>query len=105
MYYEIDGDRFESAREAAEHITENLDEDIYDEMLDECYEEVDICGYKYSPSVALYRIDPIAYRCGMTDYYDSLASDIKYDVDRMDDGEEQDIYGFTVIAHEEEEEE
>lgn len=40
----------------------------YDEMLDEIYGEIEICGIEYSASVALYRVDEIAYRVGMNDY-------------------------------------
>jgi hypothetical protein len=40
----------------------------YDEMLDECYPHVNVCGYDWYPSIALQRIDPIAYDCGFSDY-------------------------------------
>ena len=46
--------------------------DLYDCMLDECYGEIDICGIKYSASIALERVDPTAYRVGMSDYESSL---------------------------------
>ena len=72
---EVDEEQFqrefeESARRSAE--------DNYDDMLDETNEEVTICGYSYSPSIALYRVDPIAYNCGLSDYEDFLLSDNKY---------------------------
>ena len=96
---------FNDSGEVADYITEHLDDSIYDEMLDECYEEIDICGYKYSPSVALYRVDEIAYNCGKYDYYNSLGQDIKYEIDRMDDNEQQTFYGFIVTAYNDTEEE
>lgn len=43
---------------------------LYDEMLDE-HQEVDVCGFKYSPSYALKRLDETAYRCGFNDWLDS----------------------------------
>lgn len=101
----IDNYEFEDAFSVAQHITENLDEEYYDRMLDECYDEIEICGYSYSPSIALYRVDEVAYRCGMNDYYDSLASDIEYELEKMCDGEEQDFYGYTVEYIEIEDEE
>ena len=101
----IDGENFEVASEVAQYIVENLGEDVYDEMLDECYEDIEICGYSYAPSIALYRVDKIAYQCGMNDYYDSLASDIEYELERMNDGEEEEFYGFKVEYFEEDEEE
>ncbi len=47
-------------------------EDAYENMLDDCYDEVDICGYKYNPSRALKETDPIAFNCGLADYKSSL---------------------------------
>jgi len=44
----------------------------YNEMLDEVYGDIEICDYTYSASLALYRIDPIAYDQGFSDYVDSL---------------------------------
>lgn len=59
-----------------------LGEDEYDEWLDEIYGgTVEICGLSYSPSIALYRVDPVAYRCGFNDYIDGLASDIEYELE------------------------
>lgn len=105
MKYEIDGHKiFDDPREAAEYITDNLDDEVYDNMLDECYPEVEILGLSYAPSIALYRVDEIAYNCGRNDYYDSLSSDIAYDIERMDAEEEEDFYGFTVVAIDDEEE-
>ena len=94
----------EDARDAAEYIMENCDEECYDDFLDECYEEVEICGYKYAPSVALYHVDPTAYRCGRSDWEDFEAGEIAYELERMDDGEELSFYGFDVECIEDEEE-
>lgn len=47
----------------------------YDDMLDDCYPEVKVGGLMYSQSVALYRLDPIAYQVGMNDYESSLRAD------------------------------
>lgn len=43
-------------------------EEEYDEFLDECYGEVVIGCITFSPSTVLRECDPIAYRCGLTDY-------------------------------------
>ena len=99
------GDTFEDAREAADYIMDHTSEDVYDEMLDECYEEIEICGLKYSPSVALYRVDEVAYNEGKSEYFDSLASDIAYTIERMDADDEEDFYNWTVTAIDDEEEE
>ena len=49
--------------------------ELYDDMLDSCYPDVEIGDLKYAHSVALYRIDPIAYQVGLNDYESSLRSD------------------------------
>lgn len=47
-------------------------EEMYDDMLDGCYGPVHIGTLEYSASYVLEEVDPIAYRCGMVDYMDSL---------------------------------
>lgn len=49
--------------------------EMYDDMLDSCYPEVELNGIMYAQSIALYRIDPIAYQRGMNDYESQLRSD------------------------------
>lgn len=98
----------EDAREAADYILENSKSELkeeYDEMLDECNGDINICGMEYSASLALYRVDETAYKCGMDDYQDGRAEDMKYEIERMNDGEEEAYYGYTITAIEEEEEE
>lgn len=43
-------------------------DDEYDEMIDDCSDEVNIFGMTYSPSQVLKELDPVAYRCGKSDY-------------------------------------
>lgn len=93
---------FDTAESAATYITEHITKDYYDAMLDDCYEPVEICGYEYMPSVALYRCDETAYRCGYNDYCDSLYSDIEDTINRMDAGSAEEMYGFTVRCEDEE---
>jgi hypothetical protein len=47
----------------------------YDEMIDECTPMVKVGNLEYLPSRVLKELDPIAYRCGLNDYLDSLAQD------------------------------
>jgi len=61
--------------------------DYYDEMLDDIYGEIEICGITYSASVALYRVDEIAYRVGMNDYESVLREA------HEEDGSYADIFG------------
>lgn len=61
-------------------LTEAEAEDLYRCFLDE-WEVVRICGYEYSPSVALKAVDPVAYRCGLVDYINFLTCDGEYEVE------------------------
>jgi len=56
-------------------MNEKLLKELYDDMLDECCPMIKIGSLEVLPSVGLYRIDPIAYRVGMSDYENSLRED------------------------------
>tara|TARA_A100001391_G_scaffold81064_2_gene52854 strand:- start:12625 stop:12852 length:228 start_codon:yes stop_codon:yes gene_type:complete len=56
-------------------VNEVMLKEWYDDMLDDCYPEVEVMGLKYSPSIAFYRLDPIAYQTGMNDYESTLRAD------------------------------
>ena len=75
IIYQFNGEPYET-REEAERAVYYYAEDTYDEVLD-MGDDVIICGYSYSPSIALKRVDEIAYRCGLLDYADSLMYDIE----------------------------
>ena len=53
-------------------MNENEAEHMFDELLDECNPVVKIGTLEYSPSWVLKRVDPIAYRVGLSDYWDSM---------------------------------
>jgi hypothetical protein len=46
--------------------------DQFDELLDEQFGEISICGALYSPSTILKEVDPINYRCSLTDFVNSF---------------------------------
>ena len=104
--YVVDGEmEFESISECAEYIVENgINEDDYDSMLDVSYEDIEICGMSYSPSLALFRVDEVAYYCGLNDYRSSQQSDIEYELNRMSNGDSDTWYGYEVEVIEEEDE-
>ena len=54
--------------------------EMYDDMLDDCYPEVKVGGLMYAQSIALYRLDPIAYQVGMNDYLSSCREYYDFDV-------------------------
>lgn len=61
---------------------EPIDVDVlYDEMLDECYSFEQVGGIFAGmlPSAVLEKCDPIAYRCGHADYFDSLSREREYE--------------------------
>lgn len=47
-------------------------EDQFNESLDESIPEIEIGCLTYLPSHVLKAVDPTAYRCGLTDFVDSL---------------------------------
>jgi hypothetical protein len=47
-------------------------ESLFDEMLDDTYGDCEIAGMYFQTSRALKELDPTAYRCGCSDYIDSL---------------------------------
>ena len=75
--YLFNGEEFETREEAEEYISEEYAPEIYDDYLDEMYPETTISGCNYATSHALKEIDPIAYRCGMSDYVNELFEEIE----------------------------
>ena len=85
LIYIFNNDEFESLEELRDALEYELDKDntLYDEMLEELG-DVQIGGLWYSHSLALERIDPIAYRVGMNDYSDYIINEIMYELETAD---------------------
>ncbi len=49
-----------------------VSEDEYEEFLNEIYPEVEIGELTFYPGQIIKNLDPIAFRCGLIDYEDSL---------------------------------
>jgi len=47
-------------------------EELYREVLDECEPVVKVAGLSFCASRIIEELDPIAFRCGVNDYADSL---------------------------------
>lgn len=47
-------------------------EELYRDMIDECEPVVKVCGLSFTPSRIIEELDPTAFRCGVSDYADSL---------------------------------
>ena len=57
-----------------------LEENEYDDWLDEIDGTVKIGNLEYATSVVLKNTDPTAYRCGFSDYQDSMSETIEEDI-------------------------
>lgn len=99
----IDNETME-LNEAVQFLVDNFDDETYDNMLDDVYGDIEICGLSYAASIALYRVDEIAYKCGKNDYADSMSGDYQYELENMEDGDTTTICGYDVECTEEEEE-
>jgi hypothetical protein len=53
-------------------------EDMYEELLNDYYEPVSICGMNYAQGHALRNLDPIAFRCGVSDWESEEFDEIHY---------------------------
>lgn len=74
----------------------------YDDLLDEDNEEYKIGYLTFSASDVLKNCDPVAYRCGQSDYESSILEDAQYELENYGSYE---INGDTFEIEEEEEEE
>lgn len=81
----------------AEYIDNN-----YDDLIDEDNEEYKIGYLTFPASMVLKECDPVAYRCGKSDYESSLLEDAQYELENYGSCE---INGDTFEIEEEEEEE
>ena len=95
--WKIDNKSYKNITDAIGAVIDNMDDSYYEAALYDIYgDEVKICGYMMDPVYIFREMDPIAYRCGLNDYYDSLSGDIETDLDSMDDGEEKKVFGVSV---------
>lgn len=61
-------------------------EEMYDNFLDDCYEKYIVSGIKFYASEILKNCDPIAYRCGMSDYFSEVdITDFSQYQDKIDE--------------------
>lgn len=72
-----------SSQEIVDHLGREAEEQ-HEEMLDEVYGEFKVGELTFSAGRIVRELDPIAFRVGMDDYYDGVASDIRYDAENGD---------------------
>lgn len=51
-------------------------EEMFLEALNEIHGPVTICGYEYEAGRALKDVDPVAFRCGLSDWLDSQIGEL-----------------------------
>lgn len=71
-------------------LTDHEAEELFRDLLDEVYGDVSICGLAYSASLALERVDEIAYRCAFADYTSEYFVEVYLpDIPVADDDEDE----------------
>jgi len=96
------------AQDAAGDIVEHVDMEEYTlDLFNENWDEIEILGKKYKMGDALQVIDEDRFEELIEEQEAALISDIEYELENMDEGEEQNHFDIPVvrIAVEEEEEE
>ena len=103
MLFKVNDEKM-GLQEVLDYIEAETDqEELFDEMLQECYGDVNICGLEYNQADIFERVDPIAYRCGVSDYFDSLLSDVRYELERMSEGDVEEFFDIELECISEEE--
>lgn len=71
-------------------------ENEYDDMLDNLYGDIEICGNNYFASLALFKVDETAYRCGKCDYESEVMENIEFQIKNLSKGEIYEGYSIEV---------
>lgn len=59
----------------------------YQDMLNDVYGDVTICGMTYGQGDALEALDPVAFRCGLSDHESFIQGELEKAVKYEDDSE------------------
>ena len=81
----------------------NFSTNVMTESVDELLDsegEVMIGNLTFYRSDILKGCDPIAYQCTVNDYIDSQIEDLQYDLDLVDEGDEDEIADLTARIEE-----
>lgn len=74
--------------------------DEYDDFIDEISGMVTVLGMEYYASTVLQEVDPIAYRCGLSDYVGSLDRTESIEYKEMEENLENTIYEIQELEEE-----
>lgn len=94
---------FETAQECAQYIIDNAEAwEEYNETIRDYCGDTEIMGLQYDTALAWERVDPIAYRCGYSDWMDCNYQDIVYDLEHLDTGDSIEWFGYCITKKGEE---
>lgn len=83
----------------------DMSEEEYADHLDECYGEVNVCGNYYGAGSLLKDADPVAFRCGKSDYESQIQSELEDQLSREDSSDIDFIEGDEFELSDDDEEE
>ena len=91
--------------EVIERLREYADTDDFDDYLNDCYGTVNICGHVYDAAEALRDVNSYAYDEDFGDWLDMCEDGWRYDLERLDDGDDTRIGGYTIACLDEDDDE
>lgn len=65
----------------------DVSESVYRDYLDDTCDGVVVCGMTYSAGRVLQEVDPVAFRCGLSDYESEIQSELEEAIENEDDSE------------------
>lgn len=83
----------------------SLSKEEYRDYLNKCYGDVTVCGQNFSQGDLLEDADPVAFRCGKSDYESQIQSELEDQLENEDDSDIEFIDDELVEDEEEEDEE
>ena len=77
-------------------LRDDADTDDFDDYLNDCYGTINICGHVYDAAEALQGVSSYAYNEDFDDWLDMCEDGWRYDLERLDDGDDTCISGYTI---------
>lgn len=65
----------------------SVDDSEFVQYLNDIYGQVDVCGYKYDAGSVLEDTDPVAFRCGKSNYESDLQANLESQLDNEDESD------------------
>ena len=87
--YTFRGHKYATYEDAIRNVT-GMAWECFDDYLDDVFEDINICGLLYRPSIALKKVDEIAYREAFLEYsslFEEEIEELEIEEDEYDDEE------------------